>query len=459
MYCNSRNCNFFKWDREILIADPPFIYTFATSYSSSALDLVNKRKGIQEFANTVATVWNDGTVRWQQRGPLQALCTFVGLRNMPFDTLGCQMHFQGHQKDYSNIVMFNLKEKVIRGETYKGFGIGNYQNSFGEFKIVTEKCSIDHYINNGSAFHIDLFFKRASRHYLYHILFPCLLFVIMSLGQFVLDISSGERLAFGVTIVLITVTQAVTTSSLLPLCDEMLWMNAVAWWSTIFTVLPLIGSLFGNMLIRFRHIQEKKGRQVRFKDDKNSDLSFHEQSADNKMSVNGNMGRSNENSFVGSESFLKHEPIALDVDEGDNTVTIIEDTNGDSNQQRQKIQRQPTQYVTNADGFGTESFLKRDSEDEQEGNASSFQNTEMNGERGSRNRRSIKELSSSVVRYASIALAWRPEDTVAAVDNVLCLVLVIGYFGIFLPVMFSTVGTRVWGDEIDSDGRYDKWMY
>lgn len=93
-------------------------------YSSSALDLVNKRKGIQEFANTVATVWNDGTVRWQQRGPLQALCTFVGLRNMPFDTLGCQMHFQGHQKDYSDIVMFNLKEKRIRGETYKGFGIG-----------------------------------------------------------------------------------------------------------------------------------------------------------------------------------------------------------------------------------------------------------------------------------------------------------------------------------------------
>ena len=136
----------------------------------------------------------------------------------------------------------------------------------------------------------------------------------MSLGQFVLDISSGERLAFGVTIVLITVTQAVTTSSLLPLCDEMLWMNAVAWWSTIFTVLPLIGSLCGNMLIRFRHIQEKKGMQVRFKDDENSDLSFHEQSTDNKMNLNGNMGSSiigssdraferynrDENSFVGS---------------------------------------------------------------------------------------------------------------------------------------------------------------
>ena len=268
----------------------------------------------------------------------------------------------------------------------------------------------------------------------------------MSLGQFVLDISSGERLAFGVTIVLlITATQAVTTSSLLPLCDEMLWMNAVAWWSTLFTVLPLIGSLCGNMLIRFRHIQEKKGMQVRFKDNENSDLSFHEQSADSKMSLNGNMGsiissdraferyNRDENSFVGSESVLKHEPIAIDVDEGNNAVTLKEDPNVDSNQQRQKIKRQPTQYVTNADGFGTESFLKSDSEDEQEGNVNSFQNTEMNGKGGSRNRRSIKEVSSSVVRYASIALAWRPEDTVAAVDNILCLVLVIGYFGIFTP--------------------------
>lgn len=207
------------------------------------LELTNKAKGIEDFHDSVATVYYDGTVHWQRGGFVVVMCTFVGLRKMPFDEIGCQLHMAGDQKR----VWYNLVDIGDGEDIRKGFDFGGYAQSYTEYSPVRERMNSDYYDGDEgiNGFHVDLFFKRSSRHYLQFTLFPNILFVILSFGQFFLEIDSGERLSFGVTILLIMVTQSIVVSSLLPLCQETLWINNMNFYSMLFAVLSLMSTLVG----------------------------------------------------------------------------------------------------------------------------------------------------------------------------------------------------------------------
>jgi hypothetical protein len=168
------------------------------------------------------------------------MCTFVGLSKMPLDQLGCQLHFWGHQKR----VQYTLRDLEIG----KGFAFGEYGQTYTEYKVVPKRMNCDYYkdsIGYPSEFQVELFFERSTRHYIQFILFPNILFVVLSFGQFFLAVGSGERLAFGVTIVLIMVTQSIVTSSLLPMCQEALWINRMNFGSMVFAMLSLMSTLLG----------------------------------------------------------------------------------------------------------------------------------------------------------------------------------------------------------------------
>ena len=148
-----------------------------------AFDLKNKAKGVQEFPDFVATVFSDGTVRWSRMGFVEAMCTFVGLRMMPFDQLGCQLHFTGGQQR----LKLNLMEREsATGGIDRGFGIGDYQQSYTEHKLIPENLKCDYYLGDPyetGDLHVDIFFERSSRHYIMFTIFPNILFVILSLDN------------------------------------------------------------------------------------------------------------------------------------------------------------------------------------------------------------------------------------------------------------------------------------
>jgi hypothetical protein len=50
------------------------------------------------------------------------------------------------------------------------------------------------------------------------------------------------------------VTQSIAVSSLLPLCQEMLWINKMNFSSMVFTILALVSTLVGLGITRFENM-------------------------------------------------------------------------------------------------------------------------------------------------------------------------------------------------------------
>ena len=117
---------------------------------------------------------------------------------------------------------------------------------YEEFSVVKEKVGVVYpSFRHSNSFYYQFYFHRARRHYVLFVMLPDILFTYISFGQFALDIRAGERLSFSITIVLITVTHSIVIATLLPICREMIWLNAFNLVSMIFT---LVG-IFETMIV------------------------------------------------------------------------------------------------------------------------------------------------------------------------------------------------------------------
>jgi hypothetical protein len=91
----------------------------------------------------------------------------------------------------------------------------------------------------------------------------------MSFGQFAFDVNTGERLTFSITIVLITVAQSIVTATLLPICNEKLWLNSFNLVSMMFTLAGIFETiaifiLLGVLSRRQNKICEEKEEEKEY---------------------------------------------------------------------------------------------------------------------------------------------------------------------------------------------------
>jgi len=199
-----------------------------------ALDLLNRDDSMQDLAASPAQLYSDGTVRWNRSGKLTAFCSFIGLRRMPFDTVGCQLMFGSTAPER---VTYDLLD---RGDEPRGLFFPAYNQTYAEYRVVKEKSKSSSY---GPGFTISLFFVRSRRHYVLLVILPTILFVILSFGQFFFDSGSGERVTFGVSALLIIVAQSIVTSDMLPLCKETIWLNSLITSCQIFVLAGVFQAL------------------------------------------------------------------------------------------------------------------------------------------------------------------------------------------------------------------------
>jgi len=201
------------------------------------LDLANRKEGVRTFPESVAKVYPDGTVNWRRGGKLGAFCSFIGLRRMPFDTIGCEFIFSSSSPG----MVINLAHIGDDDDRQRGIRFPSYTQTYTEYRISKEMTG-SRYIYNG--FTLEVFFKRrAKSYYIFLIITPTILYVFLGFGQFFLDSRSGDRLSLSVTTLLIVVAGNIITSSLLPICEEQLWLNMLCNGSMFFVVICVFETL------------------------------------------------------------------------------------------------------------------------------------------------------------------------------------------------------------------------
>eukprot|EP00555_Chaetoceros_dichaeta_P012004 CAMPEP_0198256736 /NCGR_PEP_ID=MMETSP1447-20131203/6561_1 /TAXON_ID=420782 /ORGANISM="Chaetoceros dichaeta, Strain CCMP1751" /LENGTH=533 /DNA_ID=CAMNT_0043943437 /DNA_START=86 /DNA_END=1687 /DNA_ORIENTATION=- len=205
-----------------------------------SLDLLNRKEGVQTFAQAPAQIYSDGTVVWIRGGKISAFCTFVGLARMPFDTLGCQFLF-GDTLPRSTV--YNLVD-VTDGP--QGVIFPPYTRTYSEYVTAKDKTTST---SDGVVFGLQIYWNRSGRQYIDLVIWPTILFVYISFGQFFYSATSGERVAFSINALLIIVAQNIISSSLLPFCEEKIWLNSLTTTCQVFVLAGIFEALFLYSLV------------------------------------------------------------------------------------------------------------------------------------------------------------------------------------------------------------------
>lgn len=220
---------FLSWTDERLVWDPKEHGGCDRFYARASLDaektdiwvadfdLLNRASGLQELPDASAMILSNGTVEWGRLGGIKAICLFEGLERFPFDELECEFMFGS---SLSSPVHYILNQDAL-------FAQSRYAK-YQEYTIIPERTTVSYRTTLiHTQMRIRFVFERASRYYTTTIVAPTILFTFVSFGMFLLDIRVGERLAFGVSLLLVIVANSILTAGMLPICAERLWINVL----------------------------------------------------------------------------------------------------------------------------------------------------------------------------------------------------------------------------------------
>jgi len=125
------------------------------------------------------------------------------------------------------------------GGVESGMSFQNYNIS--DILVYTENLTYDCCPNRPWP---QVFYKvsleRAPAYYVWKMLLPVLLLVMSSFIQFFMSPATGERLGFAITVILAVVATDIVASSLMPICNEQLWMGTVIQLCFMYSFLGLL---------------------------------------------------------------------------------------------------------------------------------------------------------------------------------------------------------------------------
>lgn len=205
----------------------------------------NTMVGISNTLDAVAmTVSPDGSVFWSRPGMLDVMCKFSGLVAFPFDTLSCVIEMGGWSLsgNVQNITLedggyvFSSQEESA-GTSYQEYTIKSIEVSRETYFYPCcpdEPWPILKYLVN---------LDRAHEYYTTLVIWPSVLLTYCSMGVFFMSCEVGERLSYGITLLLAAEVTKVVMANFLPVCGELLWIDLFTVVCSAFSVLSLIESL------------------------------------------------------------------------------------------------------------------------------------------------------------------------------------------------------------------------
>jgi nicotinic acetylcholine receptor alpha-10 len=156
---------------------------------------------------------------------LDVMCKFKGLVNFPFDDLKCSIEFGGWMLSgaYQGIELWGTGFDVKGDEDTSG-------TSYQQFEIKRVETSLRtlYYgaVGEGDPWPVvryQLTLLRASDFYIHMLVWPTILLSVAAFSVFLITPDCGERLGYGMTIILAIEVMKVVIDAYVPSCGEMLW--------------------------------------------------------------------------------------------------------------------------------------------------------------------------------------------------------------------------------------------
>merc|ERR1712136_683468 len=164
------------------------------------------------------TVTSDGGVYWSRPGRIHAMCSYKGLSRFPFDSLSCDLEFAGWNLDGdAQDITLRTSDGGVGFETR---GLTGSQ-TFQDYRITRVTAVREVLYYGGSAPWPELLYtvslSRATPYYVWKFIIPQIIAGLLSFVPYFMSPECGERLGFGITLVLaILTTEVVSMSEMLP---------------------------------------------------------------------------------------------------------------------------------------------------------------------------------------------------------------------------------------------------
>lgn len=218
----------FPWDTEqdSIPVDADLLWT-------PDVQLANSAKPMKDIFKPRAMIYDES--KWRKDGynvrlrkPILATveCA-LNLRDFPFDTQHCQLIFRGWSANIKWIALRPLKEKHDIDKD----GEDHYLTVENEMSAINDEFNVTNLmvetsswnslaLGDGSesfpqvAYVVEL--KRHAHYYVFTVILPLLLLVVLSVGTFYIEPEKGERVGFSVTLVLTIMAVAFFSAERLP---------------------------------------------------------------------------------------------------------------------------------------------------------------------------------------------------------------------------------------------------
>lgn len=155
-----------------------------------------ERTSFEVFPAGLAIVEHDGTVKWLMPVILQSLCR-IKVENYPFDVQDCPLKFGSWSLDGSKLDITNHTSKI---------DLAKYVTSV-EWEVLDVPCkqNVLHYACCDAPFPdvtCNIRMRRRPAFYLFNLVFPTILLIIIGLFVFCLPPESGEKVSLAITVLL-----------------------------------------------------------------------------------------------------------------------------------------------------------------------------------------------------------------------------------------------------------------
>lgn len=178
-----------------------------------------------------------GYIFWSRPGILKALCKYEGIVEFPFDKATCELEFapfgiDGRWQDL-------IPRKADGGanwlgnpnsKAHVGITAGSKYQDYTLTQVTVERNVVFYDCcptNPWPDLIYKVEFSRSNDYYVVALIVPAVMLTMISWIEFWMDPAIGERLSYGITLILAMIMNMVTASALMPVCEEKVFMDYV----------------------------------------------------------------------------------------------------------------------------------------------------------------------------------------------------------------------------------------